>query len=215
MATGLTYKVSKGEASFEEFLWTCARHMGPLSILRDEPNDEPNDEVSIQKLKKHYDEDVKRCESSLIKAKGELVLFKESSKEDFIKQIIADTKIAMKAKNERDADDLIVKERYESMVQKVQSWHPPKEEHNGLKDFMLSQLEDSIKWDCPTPNETPGESQINEEELIQSRMDHLNASVKYAEKYLQQALKSQAFVHAYVSALYGSVPLPDSMNPDL
>ena len=36
---------------------------------------------------------------------------------------------------------------YSAMLAQVDEWEPPSDEHNGLRDFMRSQIEDSIKFD--------------------------------------------------------------------
>lgn len=42
------------------------------------------------------------------------------------------------------------RERYETMLSQVQAWQPPSPDHNGLKDFMIEQLQTSIDADCST-----------------------------------------------------------------
>jgi hypothetical protein len=37
---------------------------------------------------------------------------------------------------------------YEDMLLKVKSWNPPSSEHVNLKGFMISQIEESISFDC-------------------------------------------------------------------
>jgi len=43
-----------------------------------------------------------------------------------------------------------MRERYEAMLAQVKAWTPPTSEHQGLKDFMVEQLEESIDFDCGT-----------------------------------------------------------------
>ena len=43
-----------------------------------------------------------------------------------------------------------MRERYEAMLVQVKAWTPPTSEHQGLKDFMAKQLEESIDFDCGT-----------------------------------------------------------------
>ncbi len=38
--------------------------------------------------------------------------------------------------------------RYESMLDQVKDWTPPTPDHQGLKDFMVQQLTESIRCDC-------------------------------------------------------------------
>lgn len=34
------------------------------------------------------------------------------------------------------------------MLDQVQLWQPPTDDHMGLKEFMIQQIEESIKFDC-------------------------------------------------------------------
>lgn len=51
---------------------------------------------------------------------------------------------------ESQARELAMRERYETMLAKVQAWTPPTQEHRELKNFMVKQLEKSIDFDCNT-----------------------------------------------------------------
>lgn len=47
-----------------------------------------------------------------------------------------------------DVDRQLFYERYNSMLIMVRNWQPPTQEHDSLRDFMIEQLERSIKFDC-------------------------------------------------------------------
>ena len=40
------------------------------------------------------------------------------------------------------------RQRYESMLEKARSFKPPSEDHKPYAAFLVSQLEESIEWDC-------------------------------------------------------------------
>jgi hypothetical protein len=76
--------------------------------------------------------------------------------------------------NSRKIRDM--REKYENMLEEVISWIPPTTEHHGLKDFMISQIKQSIDFDCrdfykgkPLELKTPEE--WLEDEMKQAQTD--------------------------------------------
>jgi hypothetical protein len=41
-----------------------------------------------------------------------------------------------------------LRKAYEAMLKKVQAWKPPTEDHRELKQFMIDQILESIRFDC-------------------------------------------------------------------
>ena len=85
-----------------------------------------------------------------------------------------------------------LKNRYNAMLSKVRSWIPPSEEYEGIKDFMESQLINSLDFDCShvyvediVPKDEWIQKQINRSDLVESmkyNLEHYNKSVVAAEK---------------------------------
>lgn len=149
MPTGYTADVQSGAITeFEEFVWRCARAMGALIMMRDEPWDAPVPE-RFEPGTSYYDERIATAQARLT----ELLTMPQA-------EVEAAAQAAQANKAESDASYDARKDeeraRYEAMLAKVQAWHPPTTEHVGFKDFMVRQLNDSIEFDCTRyPVEVP------------------------------------------------------------
>lgn len=137
MPTGYTADIEKG-ITLRQFILSCARSMGACIMQRDDPSSdlpkkrEPSDYHfnCITEAQARLEELI--CMTNDIankKAKDEY-----NQERKLIKSII------------RKNNDLKVK--YKKMLVQVNSWNPPTPEHHGLKNFMISQIEESIKFDC-------------------------------------------------------------------
>jgi hypothetical protein len=138
MPTGYTQSIQDG-ISFERFALTCARAFGACIMMRDDPLDapipekfEPNnyyerlwlrDEVRLQEILALTDEQAQAA-----------------AEEEAAKTVAQYQKMIDEALQQKD--------KYVAMLEKVQAWEPPTPEHQPLKDFMISQINDSLKWDC-------------------------------------------------------------------
>lgn len=142
MPTGYTSPLYEGkEISFEQFALRCARNFGALVMMRDEPLDAPIPErfepdefyrKEYERCKKEYDDFINNPPSEKeLEAEYEDRVAKSNS--DFQRQ---------------QEERRLLGDRYENMVSKVLAWNPPTEEHVSLKEFMLSQLRESMEWDC-------------------------------------------------------------------
>jgi hypothetical protein len=141
MATGYTHNVKNGTlVSPKQFILQCARAFGACVEQRDDnPNDPP-------KYTEHnyYPEQLEKTTKKLIR-------FKKMSKKAFEKLRKKQLEQSLINNYESLADSLESKARYDKMLQKINNWAPPTSAHQGLKDFMQQQLNDSIEWDCDVP----------------------------------------------------------------
>lgn len=132
MPTGYTAKLMELGQTFPEFIMGCARAFGALIEMRDSPNDAP-----IPDKFEPSDYNAKRlieARESLAKLKAmnaeERVAFGESAKAEDIER---SRKYLEKALAENS--------RLEDMAAQVRAWTPPTEDHQGLKEFMLQQID--------------------------------------------------------------------------
>jgi len=140
MPTGYTQPLYEGkELTFEQFALNCARAFGALIEMRDEPQDAPIPE-SFQP-NSFYQEKLTELENNLQKY---------TAMSDQEADTLADAEYQATQKNARKAikKKEAMKVRYEGMLQQVESWVTPSNEHAGLKEFMIKQLKESIAWDC-------------------------------------------------------------------
>lgn len=144
MPTGYTAKVATGEITeLKDFALTCARGMGALIMMRDEPASAPIPERF--EPSPYYKDEADKAEAELAK----LMAMSEQEAQAAADAALADTI----AQNEKWlADKATQRERYDAMIAKVRAWEGAPE---GIKGFMLEQLTESRKWDCPEKDYLP------------------------------------------------------------
>ena len=139
MPTGYTSGVAEGKVTtFEEFALLCARGMGALIMMRDDPL---GAEIPEFQPSPFYAEAAAEQRERLAKL--------EAASDDDIRAAIAEetTKVLQHRTETKQRSDE-TRKRYENMLGKVFLWNPPTPDHEGLRNFMEQQLRDSIKWDC-------------------------------------------------------------------
>jgi len=171
MPTGYTAPVQSGEITeFKDFALQCARAFGALVMMRDEPMD-----AKIPDAFEPSDYHTRR----LAEAKAELERLRSLTPE----QIEAEAEKAWQTEldyhNKRVAETALQRKRYEDMLAKVEAWVPPTPDHTGLKEFMASQLRESIEFDC-RDREPP--KRKTSEEWLHAALKSALWNVEYHEK---------------------------------
>lgn len=140
MSSGYTADLYDGkEKTFAEFTLGCARAFGALITMRDEPSDAPiPDEFEPSEWVR---EAVEKAKAALDEAERRSIdEWEDLEREDRDK--------TAKAIEDAARTGAGIRARYESMLAHVRGWEPPSADHQGLKDFMVKQLEESIRFDC-------------------------------------------------------------------
>lgn len=134
MPTGYTYLIEK-DCTFKEYTLSCARAFGALIHMRDEPADAPitiPDEDALGG--KYHLEELAKAKKLLSEWSDMLPAIRiekyKSYKEEKITYYM----------DQITANDLI-EIKYDKMKKEVHAWVPPSEDHEGLKTFMLEQIE--------------------------------------------------------------------------
>jgi len=131
MPTGYTAELMEKGQTFPEFIMGCARAFGALILKRDDPSG-----TAIPEKFEPSNFHAKR----LIEANEKLVWLKsmdDSEKEAFGRsERNADIKRNIAWLEKSRAEDA----RLDSMTALVKEWIPPTADHQGLKDFMLEQI---------------------------------------------------------------------------
>ncbi|KVO95525.1 hypothetical protein WL21_32640 [Burkholderia ubonensis] len=137
MPTGYTADIAKG-ITFEQYAWDCARAFGALVTLRDEPH---------APIPERFEPDG-YYQKRLEEVHATLVRISEWTPEEIASeyQIAFDSLTAAHQKRIDDAEALRAK--YEAMLAQVRAWQPPTPDHVAYKEFMESQIVESIKFDC-------------------------------------------------------------------
>lgn len=141
MPTGYTAGIVDGTIkTFPEFAKLCMRAFGATIHMRDDSmEDEYKPRVpstyhsdKLLELHKQKEELMNKSDEQLISDKKAELL---ASKENYIKRIEDTQAKAIRLKD---------------MLKDAQSYVPPTGEHQGIKDFMIQQIEETIKWDGST-----------------------------------------------------------------
>jgi hypothetical protein len=138
MPTGYTAAVADGTITdLRTFALQCARGMGALIMMRDEPHDapiperfEPSDYNAV----------------ALDAAKAERQSLYDMTNDEADAAAEAEFAEKTKVKQKRLADRAEQRARYQNMIDLVKPWERAPD---GLKEFMLGQLHESMEFDCP------------------------------------------------------------------
>lgn len=138
MPTGYTAAIAD-DITFNDFVMSCARGMGALVMMRDEPMDAP-----IPERFEPSDYHTKKIAEAIT-----IIDRLAGMTEDEAEQAASDTyeaAIAAQAAAIHCNDTL--REKYNAMLAKVEAWQSPSADHDGFKKFMVEQLTSSIDFDC-------------------------------------------------------------------
>lgn len=175
MPTGYTAAVVDG-ISFEQFVLRCARAMGALIMMRDEPSDAPIPE-RFEPSGYHADK--------LAETRAELVRLDALTPEQVAAEASAYHVGALQRWTERAGKRHKQRDQYEAMLDKVRTWVPPSTDHIGFKEFMVSQLTQSIDFDC-------GDNEYDVEPQELSAASWLAQQVHEAQRHVEYQDKANA-----------------------
>lgn len=137
MPTGYTAGL-KINTPFKEFALQCARGMGALITMRDDPHDARiPDEF---KPSMFYKEHLEKSEAELARLKGLTEEGWHAEYEKYSKTTVTDRTRT----REKDKDQAAI---YKRMITLAEAWVPPTPDHDGMKKFMLEQLRSSLDHD--------------------------------------------------------------------
>lgn len=139
MPTGYTADIKDG-IDFKTYAMNCARAFGACVMLRDEPGGGDRIPDSFEPSDYH----MKAAE----KARGELAALDAMTAPEL-------DRAAARAWDDDETSRLMrlidyrnQRSAYESMLVKVKEWVPPTPDHTGFHEFMRTQIEQSIEFDC-------------------------------------------------------------------
>jgi hypothetical protein len=194
MPTGYTYIIEeRDDVSFEEFVWRCARGMGALIMLRDEPMDA---EIPERFEPSAYHKDALE---RAIKQRDELL----NTSPEALARRAAEEKGAAEASFARSLEEYGVKHRrYRRMIDKVAAWTPPSPDHENFKSFMLEQLSSSLPGGPYAPHDPPEDV----EELMDERLGLVEKDIEYHRRHWEEEVKRTEERNAWLRQLRESVP---------
>ena len=195
MPTGYTAKIKDG-ISFEQFALSCARAFGACVTLRDNPMDEGIPERFW--ASKYHAEAIEKCRHEL----AALALMSDSDCESAA-QLSYDAKV--KDQTEYINGKIVQRATYEAMLAQVENWTPPTPDHVGLRDFMLQQIRETIRFDCSGDYNKPAIVLETGQEWADKRLWELTRDLEYHKtEYAKEVARAREATE-WVRALRGSL----------
>lgn len=193
MASGYTADIADLKpVSFKEFASKCAYAF--MIEGRDHHDDALPD--------KPYDYDNGYHAKKLEKAQEALDSFLRLSYDDIAEQNSAEYNKQLNYWSEQTKKNVLIVNAYNKMIDEVEAWTPPTENHQGLKDFMLQQLRDSLEFDSHEPT---APVRVSTEEFKLNKIESLNWNLNYHKESLEKAKVSYASRLEWLNQLKKSI----------
>lgn len=170
MPTGYTAIIQERPTiSFPEFAWRCARAMGACVMQRDDPMQEP---PRLDAPNSYHRVKIEEAEAKL----REVEQMTEPERCSAAEKEFADEELRISSVIQEKRS---TEEAYRRMLDMVKAWNPPTPDHQGLKDFMIQQITDSIKWDCDTEFYDRPIAKLTGDEWRSKRLESLVSEIAY------------------------------------
>jgi len=187
MPTGYTYQIEEG-ISFKDFILKCAAAMFyDCSVLPEQFS-----------VTDYYPDRIKHLEETLRYLKNKSI---DEIESDLATHINEKKNYAKEQNNQ-----MCIKEgKYLLMLEKVKAWEPPTESHFGLKAFMISQIKDSIRYDCGYLNEDIKIEQESPEEWRKKEIEYSEEELVRVKQEYQRELEQVKQKNEWIAALRESL----------
>ncbi len=139
MPTGYTSGVMDGTITeFKDYAFQCARAFGALVTLRDEPM---TPDIPVLEVADFYSANVREAEKEVERLS---IMTSKQIEAEFLKYKAREIKYHTKGIKDQEK----TRKRYLKMLEKARKFVAPTDEHVEYRDFLISQLEESLNWDC-------------------------------------------------------------------
>lgn len=205
MPSGLTCKIYSGEdLTLRDFALRCVRQLGAGYLASQQGEKElPKDKAPVLTVGSYH-------EGKIIEAEKEIEKWEalrnnlEEARKLYDEQYTKNMQFNATVNEERKE----IEKRYNTVLEKVKAWNIPIE-YNSLKELMLKQLKESIKWDC-SPYTPYKEGKVPIEEWIEIRIKLAKRDLDYHTKEFQEEKKRIAENNNYLKGLYDAL---DKVEP--
>lgn len=192
MPTGYTADVANGKITdFTEYALQCARNFGACIMLRDEPlsSEIPEFEPSDFYAK------------SLADAEQNLEAFLAMDETQRREMQAAEHAANVERAKQGIAEDNDQRMRYEAMLEKAKEFKSPSPEHDNYAKFLVSQLEESIEFDCHSTYWNELHQEVSFEQWQEKKLADLQWSVVHSRKSHAEEVERTASRNRWVRQL--------------
>ena len=196
MPTSYTADVMSGTiTTLKDYALSCARGMGALISMRDEP--------WHAVIPRRFIPDTSYYDSRIETATQELARLTVATPEEIETLTMCHNKeiLEYRAKRVRENDE--TRQRYTLMLEKVRAWNNAPE---GLKEFMTQQLETSLEYDVSDdPLEYVEEPTVSPTEWYDARVKDLERQIKSYTKSRDEEIERTAKRNEWLAQLFKSL----------
>jgi len=191
MPTGYTASIYD-DISFGDFVLNCARNFGALIHMRE---DSMKAEIKLREESNYYE---KRLEEEL----EEFEKFTNMGGEEAFR-LCAEANTKMHKDWLRHLEETKKKvSQLLSMRKKVIEWKPPTDDHVSLRNFMLSQIDETISFDCDTPTTL---EPYEPAEWLTLQIEMAERGIEYAKKNLKKQKVKSNDTNEWIRELFESL----------
>jgi len=183
MPTGYTSVIREKDVTFKEFALRCARGMGALIMMRDDPMD--------AEIPDHQPNSIERLRKQVHALEMRISRLKHASRNKIQACMFRDMQERAKRNTEYITEAKELAFRYGTMLAEVIQWQPPTPDHEGFKKFMAEQIVQSAEHDCSTEYYQRGNQEVwqelqsmTPEEWKERKLAELQRSLDFYKKEL-------------------------------
>jgi len=196
MPTGYTSKLCEEDVSFQEYALSCARAFGALVMMRDDPHDKP-----ISRF-----EPTDYHEKAVVEAEAKIKSVEAMSDDDVLAEQDKENAKYTKLQKESDEKKAAARRRLVDMRSKVSDWKPPTSDHDGLKKFMLEQIDITMPIDGTSGTYYQEQlTTFSAQECRRTRIAEARKDILYHKKEHAKEVERTDERNAWVEDLRGSL----------
>lgn len=195
MPTGYTAKLCQGEQSFEEFILRLSRAFGANVMLRDDPLDTPLP-TKVREISPYLFNTLKDFKKELKEVENWTIKEANKKAEAHFQNELSAHLDSVKEKN-------ILRKRLEAMITKVRAWNPPTPDHVDLQKLAISQLEETIKYDCTPYPKYP--QKVSGEDFKQEKIENITWNITHYSKEIEDETKRANEANTWINTLRKSL----------
>lgn len=182
MPTGYTAGVMDGTITeFKDYAFQCARDFGALVMLRDDPI---TPDIPTLKVEGYYLAEVKRSEKEVERLS---IMTSKQIEAEFLKYKAREIKYHTKGIKDQEK----TRKRYLKMLEEAKKFVAPTDEHVEYRDFLISQLEESLNWDCGSNYHQEQLAKVKRKKSAKAWHREVLAAEKSGLKYARKSLKEE------------------------
>lgn len=195
MTTSFTDRILN-DVSFKEFVKACSTITGIYANMKD-------NSIAKKMMKKEFYPENHFLEE-LAEAKEELKELENMTIEEAEKIATKEYEESINAYYNELEEARKNMEKYKNMLEKVHNWQPPTKDHVTLKNFMIDQIEDSIKYDCDeewTLKRIDKLKKLSGKEYLDMMINMKKEDIKrYAKRYMD-SIKNAEYKNRWITLL--------------